>query len=83
MGSGACVVIIEGNSVQGQSYELISTAQASCQLVDYLSNDEDEEFNDADTKPIQDFHKRAEKVVANLVAELKRLNQDLAAKYNR
>lgn len=83
MGGGSCVIIIEGNGVQGQSYELITTAQASCQLVEYLSLDPDEHFNDADTKPIQDFHKKAEKVVADLVAELKKLNRDLAAKYNR
>lgn len=83
MSGGACVVIIDGNGVQGASYELISTASASCQLVDYLEHDENLEFNDDDTKPIQDFHHKAEKVLRELNAELDGLNHALARKYNR
>lgn len=83
MGGGACVIIIEGNGVQGDAAELSSTAVASCQLVDYLSQDEDEHFDMNDAKPIENFHLRARPIIQKLKAELDSINRALAAKYNR
>jgi len=81
MGGGACVVIIEGNTVQGDSQLLISTASASCQLVDYLRTEDN--WNEDDAKPIEDFHVRAKAVVSRLNADLDAINRALAAKYKR
>lgn len=81
MGGGACVVIIEGNGVQGDAELLISTASASCQLVDYLRTEDN--WNEADTKPVEDFHIRAKIVLTRLNTDLDKINRDLAAKYNR
>lgn len=83
MGGGACVIIIEGGSVQGNSTRLAQTAFTSCQLVDYLENDEEAHFDIADAKPIQDFHLRAKVVVDRLNTELDGINRALATKYNR
>lgn len=83
MGSGACVVIIEGNGVQADASALSQTAIASCQLVDYLEHDEDIQFNIADTQPIQDFHLKARKALQKLNKELDGINRDFAAKFNR
>lgn len=83
MGGGACVVIIQGGGVQGEASRLISTADASCQLVNYLEMDEDANFNEADSQPIQDFHARARNVIKRLNKELEDINNALAAKYNR
>lgn len=83
MGGASCVVIIEGNGVQGQADQLKATAVASCQLVDYLSNDEDQPFNEADAQPIEDFHLKAEKTLKALTKELDGINRALAAEYNR
>ena len=83
MGGGACVIIIEGNAVQGDAAQLAQTAIASCQLVDYLENDKDVKFDIADAQPIIDFHLKAKGIVANLNAELDKINRALAAKYNR
>lgn len=83
MGGGACVVIIEGGGVQGAAALLSSTAAASCQLVDYLSNDEDVELKEADLKPIVDFHLKAERRLKEMNEELDGINRTLAAKYNR
>lgn len=83
MGGGACVVIIEGGGVQGGAALLSTTAAASCQLVDYLINDADGEFNEADTQPVIDFHLKAERELKRLNRELDDINRALAAKYNR
>lgn len=83
MGGGACVIIIEGNVVQGDAAALAQTAAASCQLVDYLENDDDANFNIADAQPIIDFHLKAKEKLAKLTAELDGINRALAAKYNR
>lgn len=83
MGGGACVVIIEGGGVQGASALLSTTAATSCQLVDYLINDDDVTFNPADMQPVIDFHLRAEKKLKEMNAELDKANRELAAKYNR
>jgi len=81
MGGGACVVIIEGNSVQGDADLLSSTAVASCQLVDYLRTEEN--WNEADAQPIIDFHLDAKAKLARMNAKLDQINRDLAAKYDR
>lgn len=81
MGGGACVVIIEGNGVQGNAALLTSTASASCQLVEYLRTEEN--WNEADTQPIVDFHLKANERLAKLNSELNGINRALAAKYNR
>lgn len=83
MGGGSCVVIIEGNTVQGEAARLAQTAIASCQLVDYLDSDDEVEFDIADSQGIQDFHKRAKNVLSRLNEELDGINRKLAAKYNR
>lgn len=83
MGGGACVVIIQGNGVQGEASKLMATADASCQLVNYLELDDEAEFNEADSQPIQDFHVRARAVIKRLNKELEEINDALAAKYNR
>ena len=83
MGGGACVIILEGNTVQGDAAMLSQTAAASCQLVDYLQNDDDAQFNIADAQPIIDFHLRAKVIIARLTGELDKINRDLAAKYSR
>lgn len=83
MGGGACVVIIEGNSVQGDADLLKSTAVASCQLVDYLESDEEIELNPADIQPIIDFHLEAKEKLARMSAKLDKINRELAAKYSR
>lgn len=83
MGGGSCVIIIEGNVVQGRSAELAQTAAASCQLVDYLEHDVDIKFDINDAKPIQDFHIRVKDKLAKLNDELDGINRALAAKYNR
>lgn len=83
MGGGACVVIIEGGSVQGDAAQLAQTAATSCLLVDYLEHDEEINFDINDAKPIADFHLRAKEVVSRLNAELDKINRALAAKYNR
>jgi hypothetical protein len=83
MGGPACVVIIDGNAVQGESARLSTTAEASCQLVDYLENDEDTNFDPADAQPIADFHKRAKSVIKRLNTELDEINRALAKKYGR
>lgn len=83
MGGGACIIIIEGNGVQGEAARLSSTAVASCQLVEYLSQDEDIELKEADLKPIIDFHKKTEKLLSELNTELDAINIALAKKYNR
>ena len=82
MGGEECVIIIQGNIVQGSAAMLSTTAQASCQLVNYLALDPDANFNDEDGKPIADFHKKATKVLKDLNDELDRLNHELAHKYN-
>ncbi len=81
MGGGACVVIIEGNSVQGEADLLSSTAVASCQLVDYLRTEEN--WNEADAQPIIDFHLKAKAKLVRLNVELDGINRELAAKYDR
>lgn len=83
MGGGPCFIIIDGNRLQGEAALLSSTAVASCQLVDYLENDDEANFDIKDAQPIQDFHIRAKGVVSRLNAELDKINRELAAKYNR
>lgn len=83
MGGRPCVIIIEGNGLQGDAAQLAKTAEASCQVVDYLQNDEDITFSEADAQPILDFHLRARKTVDQLNKELDKINRDLARKYNR
>lgn len=80
MGGEECVIIIQGNIVQGISAMLATTASASCQLVDYLRTEP--EWKDEDGKPIGDFHLRATKVLRDLNDELDKLNHELAHKYN-
>lgn len=83
MGGGACVVILQGNGLQGEASRLMASADASCQLVNYLEMDEDANFNEADSRPIQDFHVHARAVIKRLNKELEDINDALAAKYNR
>jgi hypothetical protein len=79
MGGEECIIIIQGNIVQGQSAMLATTAAASCQLVDYLRTEEN--WNEEDAKPIADFHLRATRKLKELNEELDRLNHELAHKY--
>ena len=79
MGGEECVIIIDGNKVQGGSYNLITTAAASCQLVDYLRTEET--WDDEDAKPIAEFHKKAIRKLKELTDELDQLNHELAHKY--
>lgn len=83
MGGGACVVIIEGNTVQGEAARLAQTAIASCQLVDYLDGDADIQFNEADSQQIQNFHLKAKITLKKMNAELDGINRSLAEKYSR
>lgn len=83
MGGGACVIIITGNELQGESSRLSSTVEASCQIVDYLSNDEYAHFKIEDAQAIQDFHARSIPIVRRLNRELDEINHALAAKYDR
>ena len=83
MGGIPCAIIIDGNALQGAASELITTTQASCQLVEYLLLDPDEEFDEKDGEPIAKFHLHAEEAVRELNAELDRLNHELAHKYGR
>lgn len=83
MGGGACVIIIEGTGAQGNADKLIRTLIASCDLVGYLSLDDDVEFKDEDTEPIVTFHRKAIRQLFDLNKELEKLNEELAAKYNR
>lgn len=82
MGGEECVIIIQGNIVQGGAATLSTTVQASCQLVNYLALDPDANFNDEDGKPIAEFHKRATKKLIELNEELDTLNHELAHKYS-
>ena len=83
MSGVVCIIILEGNKAQGASAQLSQNIAASCTLVDYLENDDDLTFDDADAKPIADFHERARKVIGDLNVEINKLNADLAKKYNR
>ena len=83
MGGGACVVIINGNKLQGEAGQLSSTVETSCQLVDYLSNDEYAHLKPEDIEPIEDFHARTIPAIKKLNKELDEINRALAAKYNR
>lgn len=79
MGGEECIIIIDGNKAQGLAYQLITTAAASCQLVDYLRTEEN--WDEDDAKPIAEFHKRAIRKLNELTEELDRLNHELAHKY--
>jgi len=83
MSGVVCVIILEGNKAQGAAAQLSQNIAASCQLVDYLENDDDLTFNAADAKPISEFHERARKVIGDLNVEINKLNADLAKKYDR
>ena len=80
MGGGACVIIIEGNSVQGMSALLASTASASCQLLDYLRTEKG--FNPADEQPIIAEHTKILTALKQLNDELAAVNQAFADKYD-
>jgi len=82
MGGPACIVVIDGNAVQGEAARLSSTAAASCQLVDYLENDEDANFDPHDAQPIADFHLMAKGAIKKLNNQLDKINRDLAEKYD-
>lgn len=79
MGGEECIIILAGNKLQGNAQMLITSASASCQLVDYLRTEPN--WNEDDAKPIGEFHKRASRAVIALTEELDRLNQELAHKY--
>ena len=80
MGGGACVIIIEGNSVQGMSALLASTASASCQLLDYLRTEP--HFNPADEQPIIAEHTKILMTLKQINDELAAVNQAFADKYD-
>lgn len=80
MGAGACVVIIEGNTVQGMTAMLSATASASCQLLEYLR--EEPNFNPADEQPIIDEHLKLISKLKQFNNELDAINRAFAAKYN-
>jgi hypothetical protein len=79
MGGEECIIILEGNKLQGAAQMLITTASASCQLVDYLSHREN--WNDEDAKEIGQFHLKAQKKINELNEQLDELNRELAHKY--
>jgi hypothetical protein len=82
MGRVICLIILDGEDVQGGAEMLKHKANASCVLVGYLEQDADVNFNQEDARPIVDFHIKANKQLARLSTELDALNRDLAAKYN-
>lgn len=79
MGGEECIIILEGNKLQGVAQMLITTASASCQLVNYLAHREN--WNDDDAKEIGAFHLKAQKAILKLNEELDMLNRELAHKY--
>lgn len=83
MGGVVCVIILDGNNLQGDAKMLAQTAAASCQLVDYLENDVDANFNSVDAQAIADFHAKTKVKLTKMNQELEDLNRALAAKYNR
>lgn len=83
MGGVICVIILDGGKAQGAAQQLTANIQAACVLVDYLENDDEIEFDEADGKAIADFHGRAFKVLNDLNTDINRLNADLAKKYGR
>jgi len=83
MGGEECVIVIAGSGLQGEAYKLITTAQASCALVNYLSLDDGANFDPADAKAIGDFHLKNIKTIRALNEELDRLNHELAHKYEK
>lgn len=83
MGGGPCVVIIDGSAAQGEAQRLVTSIDASCLLVDYLGQDTEQVFNEADTKPVTNFHAKAIRVLRDLNTEISAINRALAEKYNR